>query len=214
MPSSVDVFWSFRSPYSYLAAPRLLKIATSYDIDLRFRPVLPMAIRMPERFANPAAITYIRHDAQRVAEFLGVDFSYPDPDPLVFEVGTLRAASEQPYIHRLTRLGVAAVAQTRGLVFAEEISRLIWNGKTKGWDRGHHLAEATGRAGLELPQLETAVAADEPGHDQVIAANGAALEEAGHWGVPTCVFEGEPFFGQDRLDVLCWRLDQRGLKRP
>jgi hypothetical protein len=26
-------------------------------------------------------------------------------------------------------------------------------------------------------------------------------------------FEGEPFFGQDRLDVLLWRLKQRGLQR-
>jgi hypothetical protein len=26
------------------------------------------------------------------------------------------------------------------------------------------------------------------------------------------VFEGEPFFGQDRLDVLLWRLKQAGLR--
>jgi hypothetical protein len=32
---------------------------------------------------------------------------------------------------------------------------------------------------------------------------------AGHWGVPTLVFQGEPFFGQDRIDVLRWRLTQR-----
>ena len=37
------------------------------------------------------------------------------------------------------------------------------------------------------------------------------LEEAGHWGVPTMVFRGEPFFGQDRVDTLRWRLDQCGL---
>ena len=38
-----------------------------------------------------------------------------------------------------------------------------------------------------------------------------ALEEAGHWGVPTLVFEGEPFFGQDRVDMAKWRLEQKGL---
>jgi hypothetical protein len=26
------------------------------------------------------------------------------------------------------------------------------------------------------------------------------------------VFDGEPFFGQDRLDVLLWRLKQHGLR--
>jgi hypothetical protein len=29
--------------------------------------------------------------------------------------------------------------------------------------------------------------------------------------VPTCAFRGEPFFGQDRLDVLLWRLKKNGL---
>ena len=28
-----------------------------------------------------------------------------------------------------------------------------------------------------------------------------ALEDAGHWGVPTLVFDGEPFFGQDRIAI-------------
>ena len=39
-----------------------------------------------------------------------------------------------------------------------------------------------------------------------------ALEAAGHWGVPTSVFAGEPFFGQDRLELLLWRLRQHGLR--
>jgi len=39
-----------------------------------------------------------------------------------------------------------------------------------------------------------------------------SYHEAGHWGVPTRVFEGEPFFGEDRLDVLLWRLKQKGLR--
>ena len=37
------------------------------------------------------------------------------------------------------------------------------------------------------------------------------LRAAGHWGVPTMVFEGEPFFGQDRFDHLVWRMAQKGL---
>jgi hypothetical protein len=30
--------------------------------------------------------------------------------------------------------------------------------------------------------------------------------------VPTTVFRGEPFFGQDRLELLLWRLRQNGLE--
>lgn len=35
---------------------------------------------------------------------------------------------------------------------------------------------------------------------------------AGHRGVPTVIFAGEAFFGQDRFDVLMWRMKQYGLK--
>ena len=47
--------------------------------------------------------------------------------------------------------------------------------------------------------------------DAEIAANQDALEAAGHWGVPTLVFEGEPFFGQDRIEMAQWRMEQKGL---
>jgi len=40
--------------------------------------------------------------------------------------------------------------------------------------------------------------------------NGAKLEAAGHWGVPCMVVDDEPFFGQDRIDMLIWRLRQKG----
>jgi 2-hydroxychromene-2-carboxylate isomerase len=36
---------------------------------------------------------------------------------------------------------------------------------------------------------------------------------SGHWGVPTFVFENEPFFGQDRIELLIWRMEARGLTR-
>jgi 2-hydroxychromene-2-carboxylate isomerase len=48
--------------------------------------------------------------------------------------------------------------------------------------------------------------------DAEIEQNQRDLEAAGHWGVPTMVFSGEPFFGQDRIDLLVWRLGQHGLR--
>ncbi|MEM6576408.1 MAG: 2-hydroxychromene-2-carboxylate isomerase, partial [Pseudomonadota bacterium] len=46
-----------------------------------------------------------------------------------------------------------------------------------------------------------------------VERNHAGLDSAGHWGVPTMVVRGEPFFGQDRVETLRWRLDQFGLRR-
>jgi 2-hydroxychromene-2-carboxylate isomerase len=129
----------------------------------------------------------------------------------VDEDGERRTGAEQPHIHRLTRLGVLAAEHGRGIEFADEISRLIWGG-TQNWHEGEHLAQAAARAGLSLETLDQQAGDDKNRLEAVIAQNQVDHDKAGHWGVPTCAFEGEPFFGQDRLDVLLWRLKQAGLK--
>jgi len=208
-----DVFWSFRSPYSYLATKRLVAIAREYDVDVRIRPVLPIAVRIPGFFkqVNPLWPPYLMRDTARIAEYEGLDYGWPRPDPIVQDFATREVAAEQPYIHRLTRLGVDAVERGRGLPFIDEVSQIIWNGKVTGWHEGAHLAEAAARAGLDLAAMDAAVTADPARYDAIIEANQRELEAAGHWGVPTMVFAGEPFFGQDRIDLLLWRMGQHGL---
>ncbi|MBV1959228.1 MAG: hypothetical protein KUG53_00715 [Pseudomonadales bacterium] len=48
---NVDVFWSFRSPYSYLATPGMLDIKERYAVDVNLRVVLPIALRNPHFLA-------------------------------------------------------------------------------------------------------------------------------------------------------------------
>jgi 2-hydroxychromene-2-carboxylate isomerase len=45
MTLSIDVFWSFRSPYSYLATQRLVEMRRDHDLEIRARPVYPLAVR-------------------------------------------------------------------------------------------------------------------------------------------------------------------------
>ena len=150
----------------------------------------------------------------RVAEFLELPFAWPSPDPIVQvpgDNGRPQTAADQPYIYRLTRLGILAAEAGKGIEFADEISTLIWGG-TQAWDEGDHLKQATARAGLDLVALDPQVVAEASRIETVIEQNQADHEKAGHWGVPTCAFQGEPFFGQDPLDVLLWRLKQAGLQ--
>lgn len=119
----------------------------------------------------------------------------------------------QPYIHRLTHLGVAAVQRGRGLAFLDEVSRTIWGGEVDNWHEGDHLAQAAGRAGLDFAELAAAVDADPTPFAAVVEENQTAQRAAGHWGVPMMVFNGEPFFGQDRFDQLKWRMETQGLRR-
>jgi len=214
MSFPLDLFWSFRSPYSYLATPRLVAMQRDFDVDVALRPVYPIALRMPGFFrkVNPLWGPYLFRDCARIAEMNGIPFAWPSPDPIVQDFATMEIAAEQPYIHRLTRLGVAAHRHGRGLAFIDETSRLIFGG-VKGWNEGDHLAGAAARAGLDLAELDAAISADPAGHETEIEANEAAQKAAGHWGVPLMVFRGEPFFGQDRLDVLLWRMQRAGLAR-
>ena len=211
---SIDVFWSFRSPYSYLATGRLVELQATYAVDVRVRPVLPIAVRTPEFFqrVNPLFPSYLVRDVLRLGAFHGIPIRWPRPDPVEMNPDG-SYPTEQPRIHRVTRLGIAAGERGRGLPFLDEVSKLIWNGSVDGWDQGDHLAAATQRAGLDLADLDETLAKDPSHFDAELEGNHQALESAGHWGVPTMVFDGEPFFGQDRIDLLQWRLDEAGVAK-
>ena len=213
MTLTADIFWSFRSPYSYLATRRYRALAEEYDLTLNLRPVYPLAIRDPEFFerSHPNWLRYTFTDIFRLAQFLDIPMGPPRPDPIVQDIATRQIATEQPYIRRLTRLGQAAARRAKSLAFCDEASRLIWGG-AENWHEGEHLAGAAERAGLDLAELDAEAASDAETLDGEIAANQSALEASGHWGVPTLVFEGEPFFGQDRIDVAVWRMKQKGLQ--
>ena len=213
MTESVDVYFSFRSPYSYLATPGMLALAADYDIALHLRPVLPLAVRQPDFFSpeNRKRARYIILDWPRRAEFLGMAHAWPDPDPIVQNMETLQIADEQPHIFHLTHLGIEAERRGKGIEFAKQVSHLIFGG-TRNWHQGRHMTDAAARAGLDLAAMEQALQSGD--HGDEVDANQKALEASGHWGVPTFVFRREPFFGQDRIDLLRWRLDQKGLTRP
>jgi 2-hydroxychromene-2-carboxylate isomerase len=215
MTLSVDLFFSFRSPYSYLALPKTLKLIADYDATVNLRPVYPLAVRVPGFFkrANPQFARYVVLDSSRVAKHDNIPFRFPRPDPIVQNMATLEVAEHQPYIHRLTRLGAAAQLEGRSLAFVAAISRVLWDGTVKGWNEGDHLARAAEAAGFDLAAMDAAISVDPDRYEQIIADNEKAHAASGHWGVPTFVFENEPFFGQDRIELLIWRMESRGLMR-
>ena len=213
MTLKADLYFSFRSPYSYLAIGRYRSMVEEFDLEIALRTVWPIAIRDPDLLftGNPAAPRYILMDSFRVAQHLDIPFRWPRPDPIVQDLTTRKIAEDQPYIYRLGRLGQAATRRGKGLGFAYEVSRIIFSGEVDDWHEGDHLAQAAERAGLDLAELDAEIAEDADALDAEIEANQTALDAAGHWGVPTLVFDGEPFFGQDRIAMAQWRMEQKGL---
>jgi len=213
--ASVDLFYSYRSPYSYLALPKTRALTQSHDVNVNLRPVYPIAVRIPGFFknANPQFAPYIVRDSMRVAEQAGIPFRWPRPDPIVQDMATLEVAAEQPRIRRITRLCALAQLDSRALDFTLAMAPVLWDGSVSGWHEGDYLERAAAKAGFDLPAMERAIAADPDRYEAVIADNEKAHAASGHWGVPTFSFEGEPFFGQDRIELLIWRLEQRGVQR-
>ncbi|GGD98287.1 DSBA oxidoreductase [Polymorphobacter glacialis] len=213
MSQTFDLFWSFRSPYSYLLTPRIVDLCRDHDVICNVRIVYPIAVRHADFFAqaDPLWAPYLVKDTYRTAEFLGLPYRWPRPDPVVMDPATRTYPAAQPHIHRLSHLGVAAAEQGRGLAFIDQVSALIWNGHTDNWHEGNHLANAAARADLDLADLDAKIAADPAHYISQVETNQADQRKRGHYGVPLMVLNGEPFFGQDRFDQLKWRLEQKAV---
>lgn len=211
---TIDVYWSFRSPYSYLATRRLRALPERWEVRVRPRVVYPIAIRTPDFFQKvaPQWTPYLLRDIFRLSEYHGLPLGRPNPDPVVMNMATREIADQQPYIHRLSRLGVLAceAGDAMGWAFLDEVSTLIWSGQP--WSEGTLLADAVGRAGLDLAELDARAEAEKDRITGEIKAAQAKLETY-HWGVPTMVLEDEVFFGQDRIELLEWRLERLGVAK-
>ena len=98
MTLSVDLFYSYRSPYSYLALPRTLQLVADYDLTVNLRPVYPLAVREPGFFkkTNPKFSRYVALDAIRVAEHENIPFRFPRPDPIVQDRARSKSLPSSP----------------------------------------------------------------------------------------------------------------------
>ncbi|MCB2114639.1 MAG: DsbA family protein [Parvularculaceae bacterium] len=210
----LDIYWSFRSPYSYLAIDRLAAIARDFEVDYAFRFVRPLAMREPTFFERnrPQWLPYLFRDVLRESARLGVRFAPPRPDPISMDMASGKVDPEQPLMDRLMGLGVAAEeTQKRGLEFARAVSQRVWGG-AENWHEGDHLAGAARESGLSLETLED-YARDHASEIADAIGRNEEMQMAHHWGVPLMVLDDEPFFGQDRIDSLIWRLDGKNLRR-
>ena len=215
MPRKVEIFYSFRSPYCYLLTNRLMALAHDFEVLAMIRPDYAIAVRDADFFrrVDPLYRPYHLRDSVRLAEFLNIPYRRPVPDPIVQDLQSGAIAAEQPYIRRITRMAQAASETGMGLAYSAAVMTLLWNGATDNWHLGGHLSIACRKVGLDFDALDGRAQREAAGLDAEIDSNQEAQRAAGHWGVPLMVFDGEPFYGQDRFDMLCWRLSQQGLRK-
>jgi len=211
----IDLYFSYRSPYSYLILPRMLKLKEKYDIEINFKVVYPIAIRMPEWFEGKNFFTFFFFkmiDMRLQAKKLGIPFtSKLKPDPIRQNIMTGKISSHQPYIFDICHLGQMAQIKGVGMEFAFEVSSLIFGG-VDNWNTDENLSEAAKKVGLDLNQLRESVNVHEEEIIGQIKQNQVDQLNAGHHGVPLTVIGDKHFFGQDQFDKIMETLKEKGLK--
>jgi 2-hydroxychromene-2-carboxylate isomerase len=181
----IEFWFSFRSPYCYLAVPRVVRLARRYGANLELRFIMPMIMRgLPVPFAKQM---YIMHDTKREADLIGVPF------------GTI-ADPRGTGIERANAVLCRAIAVGLGERFTEiAFAGAFVKGIDFATDAG--LFAMTRECGLRDDDVRAALA-DEAWR-AVAEKNRIALFDAGLWGAPTYRVDGMPaHWGQDRIWAL------------
>ena len=193
----------------------MLKLKEKYDIEINFKVVYPIAIRMPEWFKGKNFFTFFFFkmiDMRLQAKKLGIPFtSKLKPDPIRQNIMTGKISSHQPYIFDICHLGQMAQMKGVGMEFAFEVSSLIFGG-VENWNTDENLSEAAKKVGLDLNQLRESVNVHEEEIIGQIKQNQVDQLNAGHHGVPLTVIGDKHFFGQDQFDKIMETLKENGLK--
>jgi 2-hydroxychromene-2-carboxylate isomerase len=225
-PLKIDVFYSMRSPYSYLSHTRYAYLHSAFNVDVTIRVIFPVAARTRHKGGKAGSgrwyfYGYTVVDAPRTGLYEGIPFRYANPDPIVEDIrpqgeATMAVApmEKQPYIAWLTRLGAAAYLAGKTIDYVVAVSPLIWGARAPLGEWPLHVKDAVDSIdGMDYDAIIADIQANPKKYDDVWIKAQDEFQATGQGGVPTASFNGEPFFGQDRFDQLFWRLRQNGLTK-
>ena len=208
----VDLYFSFRSPYSYFILPRIIDLKENKNININFKVVYPLAIREPEFFKGKNLFTYFllkTFDYMRVKKRLNMEFNPPKPDPIKQNILTGKISSHQPIIFEISHMGQDLTNRGFGLEFAYELSKKIWS--EKNWNSDENITKVLKEFDVDLDEIRKSIKVNEEALINQIKQNQKEQLEAGHHGVPLTVYKETSFFGQDRFHDLVSLLKSDGM---
>jgi 2-hydroxychromene-2-carboxylate isomerase len=198
MPLTVDYYFAPQSPWTYLGHERFHQIAKAAGATVRVLPVdlggkvfpvtggLPLAKRAPQRQA------YRLVELKRFSDFLGRPINL---QPKYFPVNGDDAAQL-----------IIAVDMHDGTEAAMQLTAAVLRAV---WVENRNIADA-GDLGAMLAALGLPARRLDDSHSQAVheryEADSQMAVEAGVFGAPSYVIDGEVFWGQDRLDFVERRL--------
>ena len=187
----LELFMSFRSPYSYLCLPRAFELCDAFGLDLHVRPVLPMVMRGMQ--VPKQKIMYIALDTAREAQHLDMPYGkFADP------VGR--------GVERCMAVFGYAQQEKREREFLLHVTEAIWaKGIDVATDEGMRMV--TGRCGLFWPDVAAVMETDD--WRAVAEDNRESMMDLGCWGVPTLRLGEQVVWGQDRVWLLARHIEEQ-----
>lgn len=190
MAKTVEFFFDFGSPYSYLAYKALPAIAAAHGAQIVWRPMLLGGVFKATGNHSPVEIPakgkWLGRDLQRWATRYGAPFRHNPHFP----------------INTLVLMRGAAGMQLRGMDFAkyvETVFHAMW-GAPRNLGDAQELAAVLREAGFDADAF-LALINDAQVKDQ-LKKNTEEAVARGVFGAPTFFVGEDMFWGQDRLDFV------------
>lgn len=200
MPSPIDFYFDFSSPYGYLASEQIDALAARHGRGVAWRPML-LGVVFQQTGGQPLLNIplkggYAKHDLARSARLLGLPFKLPDSFPFM-SVAACRAFY---WLH--DRDPAQAVTLAKAL-YREAF------GRGEAIDSGEAVLRVAAEAGTG-DTGEMALALNDPAVKQRLRDEVSRAISKGVFGSPLFIVDGEPFWGHDRLDQVDLWLQRGG----
>ena len=191
MSKTIEFFFDFGSPTTYLANTQLPKLAQECGAHLVYRPMLLGGVFKATGNASPVSVPakgrWMGVDIQRWAEHYGAPFAF-NPHFPINTLPLMRGACGMQMRHP-DALGR----------YIDAVFQAMWV-KPRNMGDPQVLAQVLGAAGFEAQAFMDLIA-DPQVKAQLISNTDEAVAR-GVFGAPTVFVGDHMFFGQDRLDFV------------
>lgn len=199
MSTTLTFYFDYTSPYSYLASTAVEATAAKIGAELVWAPTFLAAVMKATGNQPPATVErkgkYMARDLARWADVYGVEMHWTQHFPLASQHamrGTLAVLASDP---------------AKGAALAKALFRAAWVTCDDIGDRSvlARIAESVGADGALV-----AGATDDVRWKDALKETTERAVSLGAFGVPAFEYEGELYFGNDRLEMIEARAKRSG----